>query len=119
MSVIAAKVGREVDGKQLTATFSSARGGVPLNVDRWKGQFGGIEPDIKKIDVAGLSAQWIDLRGRYQGMFQSNEDTSDWRMLGVAIERQSQDFYIKLTGPRELVGKIESEFRALVESGRE
>lgn len=118
MSVIAAKVGRDVDGVDITATFSSAGGGVPANLERWEGQFPGAQPETKKIEVAGMSATWIDLRGRYQGMMQSNEDTSDYRMLGVAVERQTQDFYIKLVGPRAAVTKVENEFRQMVESAK-
>ena len=43
MSVIAAKVGRNVDGVDITATFSSAGGGVPANLERWEGQFPGAQ----------------------------------------------------------------------------
>ena len=49
---------------------------------------------------------------------QSDEDTSDYRMLGVAVERQAQDFYIKLVGPREAVTKVENEFRQMIESAK-
>ncbi|MCA9014033.1 MAG: hypothetical protein KDA77_01765 [Planctomycetaceae bacterium] len=108
------------DGVKLT--LSSVGGGIDANLQRWKGQFQlppGEAPLQETIRVDHVDAIWIDLRGTFDsGPAISSSVASGMRMIGVAIPRSPRDFYLKLTGPREQLLKVETEFRDFVKSAR-
>lgn len=119
MSFISAKVAVDVDGEELTASFSTVGGGIDANITRWQGQFAQAKPDIKTIQVAGRESRWVDIRGDFRSDVGNRPGPiPNWRMLGVAIPMGRTDFYIKLTGPRDKITEIESDFRSMVLSGR-
>jgi hypothetical protein len=72
------------------------------------------------MKVAGAEATTVDIRGEWKGSsFAPIEPRADYRMLAVILpfsERNS--FYIKLTGPKETIGKYEEEYKDFVRSAR-
>lgn len=107
---------------EVQLTFSSVGGGVQANIDRWIGQFQlaeGDEPKIETIEVAGVSATWVDIRGTYSSGFGAAASTNEnQRMLGAALPLPTGDVYLKLTGPRDVVANIAEDVRKFVVSAR-
>lgn len=114
------KIPQAGDGVKLT--LSSVGGGIDANLQRWKGQFQlppGESPQQETLRVDDADAIWLDLRGTFDsGPAIDSGVASNMRMIGVAIPRSSRDFYLKLTGPREQLLKVEDEFRDFVQSAR-
>jgi len=109
-------------GNDVKLTLSSVGGGVNANLQRWSGQFQlppGETPLQESIRVDKIDAVWLDLRGTFHsGLAANSVAESGMRMIGVAIPRSPRDFYLKLTGPREQLLKVEDEFRDFVKSAR-
>jgi hypothetical protein len=103
-------------GKTANVTVSSlggGAGGLEANVNRWRGQVGLpplSEADVRKlvtaIPVAGKECSYVDLAGA----------TS--RILAVLVPRDDATWFIKMTGPPELVGKEKKNFEAFAQSVR-
>jgi hypothetical protein len=110
------------NGDEVELTCSTVGGGIDANVGRWVGQFqlpAGEKPTIETIRIDSVAAKWVDLRGKFQTFLSGGGSAKDdWRMLGVAIPKKPQDLYLKLTGPRASVAKIQEEFRSFAKSGR-
>ncbi len=109
-------------GNEIKLTLSSVGGGIDANLQRWVGQFQlppGEAPRQETIRVDHVDAVWLDLRGTFDsGPAFDSAAESGMRMIGVAIPRAPRDFYLKLTGPREQLLKVEEEFRDFVKSAR-
>ncbi len=109
-------------GNDIKLTLSSVGGGIDANLQRWVGQFQlppGETPLQESIRVDHVDAVWLDLRGTFDsGPAFDSAAESGMRMIGVAIPRAPRDFYLKLTGPREQLLKVEEEFRDFVKSAR-
>lgn len=106
-------------GEDVKLTLSTTGGGVEANIQRWIGQFqlpAGVAPDSEQLEVDGVPVTLVDIRGEFQGMGQAPQ--SGWRMLGAAFAGAPRDFYIKLTGPADVVDALEEEFRSFVRSAR-
>ena len=105
-------------------TFSSAGGGMAMNLDRWKQQFqrgpNDREPQETPIVVAGKSGTMIELNGTFIDSFSGGSPKSDWRLLGVVIPIDGDhNFFIKLTGPKETVQSRNLEFWKFTQSARD
>ncbi|QDT97901.1 hypothetical protein [Gimesia aquarii] len=109
-------------GDKVKLTLSSVGGGIDANLQRWRGQFQlppGETPTQETIRVDNTDVIWLDLRGTYDsGIGVESSSESGMRMIGVAIPRSPRDFYLKLTGPRDQLMKVEKEFRDFVKSAR-
>ncbi|QDU09139.1 hypothetical protein [Gimesia aquarii] len=109
-------------GDQVKLTLSSVGGGIDANLQRWRGQFQlppGETPTQETIRVDNTDVIWLDLRGTFEsGIGLESATKSGMRMIGVAIPRSPRDFYLKLTGPRDQLMKVEKEFRKFVKSAR-
>ena len=106
----------------VSLTCSSTGGGRQANIDRWIGQFRlspGEQPQTETLTVDGAEATWVDLTGTFDSrMPGGGGPRENWRMLGVAIAAKQQDFYLKLTGPRDAVSRVHDEFRTFAQSAR-
>jgi hypothetical protein len=88
-------------------------GGLEQNVNRWRGQVG-LKPqsdeEVKKsvtpIPVSGMDGQYVDLEGATQ------------RILAVLAARDDTTWFIKMSGPVQLVGREKANFEAFVRSIR-
>lgn len=120
--IISARYLIPVDDSELQLTFTTARGGIDANFERWKGQFeleAGTEPIEDRITLSDGEALWIDLRGTYRAGgtgFSSPDPESGTRMIGVGIPLGEQEMYLKLLGPSAQVAKITERMRDLVKS---
>ena len=104
-------------------TLSTAGGGTAANMDRWKGQFqrgaNDPEPIESQISVAGKDVTMIEVYGTYSDMFGGGGPKSNWQLLGVAIPVDSQqNYFVKLTGPRETVSARREEYLKFIGSAR-
>ena len=103
---------------EVTVTvFPGDVGGLRQNVVRWRSQVGLPEAsdeemlkDVKKIEAAGSSGDYLDVAGPGAGGQQAT------RMLAVSLPRDDQTWFFKMTGPVELVGKQKAAFEAFVKS---
>jgi hypothetical protein len=103
---------------EVTVTvFPGDVGGLRQNVVRWRSQVGLPEAsdeemlkDVKKIGVAGLSGDYLDVAGPGAG------GQPAMRMLAVSLPHDDQTWFFKMTGSAELVGKQKPAFEAFVKS---
>jgi hypothetical protein len=103
------------DAGEVEATFSAARGGTQLNLDRWRGQVqsGPDEPRVEEeITVAKHEATWVDLNGSYTPF--QGPPKPGYRVLGAAVDLGEADYYVKLIGPREAVAAVADDFREML-----
>lgn len=102
-------------------TCLTSPSGIRENITRWVGQFL-LAPDGKQeetIDVDGADAQWVDLRGTFNGTASGKQGPhDDWRMLGVGVPVGSKSLFLKLNGPDAAVAEVRESFRDFVKSGR-
>ncbi len=96
-------------------TISTARGGIDLNFDRWRGQFMDGTEDEDNISFSDSNARLITLTGGFRPGF-GRKDESGWMMLGAGLPRRPEDYYIKLTGLQEDVLNVKDEFRKTIKS---
>lgn len=103
-------------------TLTSMGGGVRANLDRWIDQVQpapGESPTETTLEIDGVEATWIDIRGTFQGRIGSGvQSHANWGILGVAIPMQPRDFYLKLVGPRAALAEVSDDFRAFAKSAR-
>lgn len=104
---------------EMEITLTSMGGGIQANLDRWVGQVGrepGDEPGWSTVDVAGIEARMVDVRGSFNSTVGSNPGAKeDWRLIGIAIPLP-RDFFVKLVGPREAVVEFQDELDAFLKT---
>ena len=112
------------DGDQtMSLTISSAGGGIPANINRWRGQIGleawdelGFQKaveggkEIKEIKVGGADGVLIDLNGP------SVDGKPAERILGAIIEGEQAFWFFKLRGPATLIEKRRGDFDLFLQS---
>jgi hypothetical protein len=103
------------DGEQKAAiSVSSAGGDLLMNVNRWRGQVlldpliaADLKKEVHEIKVDGNEGKFVELVG-------PKGDT----ILGVIVEAQGQQWFIKLKGDRELAAREKERFKEFVGSLR-
>lgn len=105
------------DGAQAAeVTLSSAGGSIALNINRWRVEQVGLpklsdrlaEQSAELKIVAGINSYYVDVAnpGGPKGI----------RILAVIIPAGQSNFFIKMTGPHDLVGKQKNAFETFVQS---
>lgn len=115
MSVATLQVSAGGQTADVTVTpLSGDAGGLLNNVNRWRGQVGlnpvdepQLAKEMQKLDVAGTTAPYFDLSG-----------PRGQRILIAVVPRGDTTWFIKMTGPTELVGKQKAAFEAFIRSLR-
>jgi hypothetical protein len=108
-----------VEGNQRArVTITAAGGGVLANLKRWRhdpDQAG--LPPIPDADVLS-QAQTLQLAGAKATYadYASPQGRNDVRILGVILPLGEKTWFIKMIGPRELVGRQKANFEAFVKS---
>jgi hypothetical protein len=108
---------RDQSAEVTVTVFPGDVGGLRNNVIRWRDQVGLPEAsdaemlkDVKKIEAAGSTGDYLDLVGPGTG----GQKTT--RMLAVSLPHDDHTWFFKMTGPAELVGKQKAAFEAFVKS---
>lgn len=99
--------------------LSGPAGGLVPNVNRWREQVGlkrvgedELKKGLRKIEVGGAAAQYADLSGP------ESDGAKRPRILGVVVPRGGHTWFIKMTGPADLVGEQKPAFEEFVKSVR-
>lgn len=98
-------------------------GGVPANLERWKGQF---EPPagktiadvfkVEKLKVGAVPATYVDVQGTHlfkARPFDPNaqvEKKADYRMIAVVFESPKGPYFFRLVGPAKTVAANKAKF---------
>ncbi|QDV68898.1 hypothetical protein Poly24_26110 [Rosistilla carotiformis] len=111
-------------------TMMPAGGDITANIDRWIAQFtapdgGSAKATAKqeKLDVAGNEVHLIELQGTFKesmggGPFAPGKTVKreDYEMLGAIIVNDGRKYFIKVTGPAEIVGENKEAFKSMLKS---
>lgn len=86
-------------------------GGIPANVNRWRGQIGlapaaesEILGDLVSVPTTSGEAKLVDLVGEQE------------RILAAIVPHEGMTWFFKMQGPKELVGRRRHEFESFVRS---
>jgi hypothetical protein len=106
--------------------FGAGSGGtVEANIERWKGQFLGVDgkpsPAVTKTaSIHGLPVTTIESEGSYTGMggpmATEHTELKGYRLLGAIVEGPGGNVFLKFTGPDKLVAANRQKFKQMVES---
>ncbi|MEZ6089406.1 MAG: hypothetical protein R3C05_15525 [Pirellulaceae bacterium] len=119
------KEGVEADGR---LTMMAASGSIEANIDRWIGQFvaadgGSVKKNAKveKMNVGDNEIHFVELEGTFKesmggGPFAPGKVVmrDDYQMLGAIIVNDGRQFFIKLTGPKEIVSENKEAFKSML-----
>lgn len=114
--------GDENDGR---LTLSQAGGDIKLNIDRWKGQFGGkperestteLDLEIGKVTVVDFSGEFDDRRGP----FAPPVKRAGYRMWTAIIPLGEGEtrYFVKATGPEKTIASHLEKLQAFVKSAK-
>jgi len=100
--------------------FPGGGGGVQANVDRWLGQFAS-KPESKteEIPAGGQKITLVSATGTYNDGPPMGAKTpkENFTLLGAIIPTaDGNNVFIKLTGPKDAISKLDAGFRAMVTS---
>jgi len=111
--------GDDFDGR---LTLMSASGDPEQTIATRKAEFDpepGETPEQKRLQVAGVEATLVDLRGVWRGMSERKmAPRPGYRMLLVIVPLAHSTFYVKLTGPRATLAARDDEFQTFLRSLR-
>jgi hypothetical protein len=106
--------------------LSGTGGGVAMNVNRWRAQFGladATEQEIAalpKINVLGSEAVLVDVEGKLDGQSDGVHAAGDskdaYRLLGAIAVRPNDAVFVKMTGPSAVVAAERDKFVAFAGS---
>lgn len=100
--------------------FGAGQGGdTKANVDRWLGQFASPpESKTEELDVNGTKVTIVTATGTYNDgpMMGPKTPKDNYTLLGAIVPSADAPVFIKLTGPKDAVGKINDAFKALIKS---
>ena len=102
-------------------TIMSAGGSVRANIDRWIGQFKGVDKDAiqeRELEVAKLKVHLVDISGTFmdrRGPFGPATERPDYRMLGAIIQaRPLGNYFVKFYGPQATVEANAEAFEQMI-----
>lgn len=110
-------------------TFMAAGGSIDANIERWFGQF--TQPDgkatkdaakVEEFKVGDAKVHWVEIPGTYMesmggGPFAPGKkvERKEYRMLAsIIVLENGLQYFIKMTGPDELVQKQKEGFLKMV-----
>ncbi len=124
------KAAQMVDSKYVTSTehgdieitLTSMGGGIESNLDRWVKQVRretNDEPTWSTVDIAGVEAKQVDVRGKYASGVGTDKGTrQETRLIGIAVPLPLRDFFIKLVGPREAMVEFDEELKSFLKTAQ-
>jgi hypothetical protein len=124
------KAAQMVDSKYVTSTehgdieitLTSMGGGIESNLDRWVKQVRrepNDEPTWSTVDIAGVEAKQVDVRGKYASGVGTDKGTrQETRLIGIAVPLPPRDFFIKLVGPRDAMVEFDDELKSFLKTAQ-
>lgn len=111
---------RPADDPSMDCYLAIAKGGVLMNVNRWRGQFG--QPAIDEaglvklptLPLFGFPAVRVEVEGDFTTM--GGEKREGFALLGLVAEASGQQIFVKMTGPKEAVERERGGFVAFATS---
>ncbi len=100
---------------------SRAGGGLEANLNRWRGQMGleaAPEEELRalpKRTLFGMEATYAEFDGDFKAVGASDSKPG-YRMVGLVLSLPDVSFFVKMTGPKELVVANEEQFSKFCES---
>lgn len=100
---------------------SRAGGGLEANLNRWREQMGLEAASLEdfqalpKRKLFGMEATYAELDGDFKGVGAA-ESKPNYRMVGLVLALPDVSFFVKMTGPKELVIANEGNFSKFCES---
>ena len=100
--------------------FGPGQGGsVDANIERWKGQFLGLDGKVSPAKVSarkrgGLTVTTIETAGAYSGM--GGASSPGYRLLGAIVEGPGGNVFVKFTGPAKTIAANQQKFEQLLAS---
>ena len=126
MRLINLSFGPNGEGECYLTALPGEGGGIPPNVNRWRGQMGFdalTEEQINELPeqtLLGMPAKLVDIRGDFGGMSIPGappaEKKSDYRLLGLIQQQPPFTFFVKMTGPADVVAANEAAFYTFCQS---
>jgi hypothetical protein len=97
--------------------FGGPSGGIEANIKRWEGQFEG-KPEVKREDLEKNGTKVVLFTGTgtfLDGAPMSPQKTPrpGYTMLGAVLEGADSSCFIKLTGPKDEVAKMQEAFKKM------
>lgn len=97
-------------GTESELTISLVPGGIPANIERWRGLYPVGDPQETDLSLQGRTVKLVDYSGEGPPSLKN-------RILGAAIPMDDgRDCYVKLTGQPTAVRQVREEFRKFIES---
>jgi hypothetical protein len=106
--------------------FGAGQGGsVEANIERWKGQFKGVDGKPAPAKIAkrttsfGMTITTIDTSGDYSGLggpLSSGQSVPGYRLLGGIVQAPGGNIFVKFTGPAKTIAANEAKFEQLITS---
>lgn len=105
------------DGKEeAETTISVAGGGIGANISRWRGQVQLPPMDDKDVERAALKRKVAGIDSYYVDLDNPKGPAGKNRILAAVIPMGGQLVFVKMTGPRDLVGQQKNAFEAFLDS---
>jgi hypothetical protein len=120
------KSGEGEDAPVARVTMMAAGGDVKANIDRWKGQFTGGEAAAQKSEEKEVG-QWtvhvVDLSGNFKETMGGDPfsggkvvDRPNYAMTGlILVHPEGRKYFIKMTGPADLVKSARKDMVQMVD----
>jgi hypothetical protein len=98
--------------------FGAGQGGdAQANIDRWLGQFASPpESKTEELEAGGKKVTLVTATGTYNdgAMFGPKTPKENYTLLGAIIPSADAPVFVKLTGPKEALSKLDASFRAMI-----
>lgn len=97
--------------------LSGRHGGMDLNINRWRQQMG--QPDLSADEIAALpkkpmlggEAAYVTIDGTFGGM-SGAVSQDNYRMYGLVLVKGDDAYFVKMTGPKDVLAGQEANFLA-------
>ncbi len=102
---------------------SVAGGGLFMNANRWRGQMGQKDfteeefAEQTRVVILGSEGIVVDFEGAFSGMVQG-APKEGYRLIGALVETPDRSVFIKMIGPKDVVGAQKDKFTHFAESLR-
>lgn len=114
-------IGPDGDMECYVSVLPGGGGGININLNRWRGQFGAPEYTTEEIDalpsvmIMGHPAKVANFSGAFKGMGETVAKP-DYRLIGAMVQAPDKLITIKLTGPESKVMPQLNKFASFVDS---